>query len=140
MAMVRWRSAPDPFTQLEIRMQRLISEPFVTEEMGWNPSVEVTETDNSIEVSAELPGVSKDDVEVDLENNVLTIRGEKKEEKEEKEKERYVYERFYGSFHRSFALPVTVDETKVTAEFKDGVLRVHLEKRAQANGKKIQIN
>jgi HSP20 family protein len=82
----------------------------------------------------------KDDVEVDLENNVLTIRGEKKQEKEEKEKEQYLFERYYGSFQRSFALPAPVDESKVRAEFRNGVLRINLEKSVQARGKKITIS
>src|SRR5690606_8610780 len=126
MTIVRWRSAADPFAMLERRMQRLLAEPFGAEDMGWNPSVEVTETENSIEVSAELPGVSKEDVTVDLANNVLTIRGEKKQEREEKENEHYLFERFYGSFHRGLALPSAVDERNVKADFKDGVLKVHL--------------
>jgi HSP20 family protein len=144
MAMVRWRSPV--LGQVERQMQRLFDEPFrlpfVTEDMGWTPSVEVTEAESSIDVTVELPGITKDDVEVDLENNVLTIRGEKKqekEEKEEKEKEHYVFERYYGSFQRSFSLPAPVDKSKVKAEFRNGVLKIHLEKSVQAKGKKITI-
>ncbi len=143
MPMVRWRAPLAQLGQMEQRMQRLFDEPFrlplLTEEMGWSPSVDVTETDNAIEITAELPGVSKDDVEVDLENNVLTIRGEKKSETEEKGKEKYLYERYYGSFQRTFSLPAPVDEGKVTAEFRNGVLKVHLEKTVQAKGRKIAI-
>jgi HSP20 family protein len=141
---MKWRSPSDSFHQMEQRMQQLLEQPFrfpfMNVDVGWTPSVQVSETNGSIDVTAEIPGVTKDDIEVDLENNVLTIRGEKKEEKEEKEKERYLYERFYGSFHRSIALPAAVDESKVNAEFKNGVLKVHLEKAAQAKGKKIEIN
>lgn len=140
MAMMRWRPAADPFAMLERRMQNLFTEPFAAMDVGWNPSVEVTETEKTVEVSAELPGVSREDVLVDLENNVLTIRGEKKQEREHKEKEQYLFERYYGSFHRSFTLPTRVDESHVSAEFKDGVLKVHLQKAAQGNGRKIQIN
>jgi HSP20 family protein len=140
--MVRWRSPA--LSQVERQMQRLFDEPFrlpfVTEDMGWTPSVQVSETDHSIDVTVELPGMMKDDVEVDLENNVLTIRGEKKQEKEEKEKEQYLFERYYGSFQRSFALPAPVDESKVRAEFRNGVLRINLEKSVQARGKKITIS
>jgi HSP20 family protein len=141
MTIVRWRSPG--LSQVERQMQRLFTEPFrvpfVTEDMGWTPSVEVTETENSIDVAAELPGMTKEDVEVDLENNVLTIRGEKRQEKEEKDKEQYLLERYYGSFQRSFSLPSPVDESKVKAEFRNGVLKIHLEKSAQAKGKKIAI-
>jgi HSP20 family protein len=143
MALVRWRSPSEDISRLERRMRRLFEEPwatgFLAEEMGWAPAVEVKETAEGIEVSAELPGISKEDVEVTLENNVLTIRGEKKEEKEEKEKERLLYERYYGSFQRSFTLPTLVDESKVRAEFQDGVLRIHLPKNGKPRGKKIEI-
>jgi HSP20 family protein len=141
MTMVRWRSPA--VSQVERQMQRLFDEPFrlpfVTGDMGWNPPVQMTERDDSIEVSAELPGMTKDDVDVELENNVLTIRGEKKQQKEEKEKDHYVFERYYGSFQRSFSLPAPVDESKVKADFKAGVLKIHLEKSAMAKGRKIVI-
>jgi HSP20 family protein len=143
MAITRWRSPALELDRMQHRMQQVFDDVFrtrfLTEEMPWIPSVQMTETDGSIEITAELPGVGKDDVGVDLENNVLTIHGEKKEEKEEKEKERYLYERYYGSFQRSFSLPTPVDENKVTASFKDGVLKIHLEKTAEAKGRKIPI-
>jgi HSP20 family protein len=143
MALMKWRSPGEEMTRLERRMRRLFEEPFrldlFTEEMGWMPPVQVTETDAAIEVAAELPGITREDVEINLEHNVLTIRGEKKEEKEEKEKERYLYERFYGSFQRAFTLPAPVEEGKVKAEFRNGVLKIHLPKTAEAKGKKIPI-
>lgn len=142
MSIVRWR-APS-LNQMERRMQSLFDEPFrlsfITEDMGWSPSVEVTETDDAIEVAAELPGVSRDDVEVELQNNVLTIRGEKKQEKEEQNRDRHIVERYYGSFQRSFALPTPVEEDEVKAEFRNGVLRIHLQKATQARGRKVPIN
>jgi HSP20 family protein len=142
MTIVKWRSPA--LSQVERRMQQLFEEPFrlpfITEDMGWTPSVEVTDTDSSIDVTAELPGVSKEDVDVDLENNVLTIRGEKKQQKEEKEKEHYLFERYYGSFQRSFSLPAPVDESSVKAEFRNGVLKIHLDKAAQVKGTKITIS
>jgi HSP20 family protein len=144
MAIVRWRSPAHELDRMQRRMQQAFGEvfraPFLADEAPWLPSVQMTETDGAIEITAELPGVGKDDVGVDIENNVLTIHGEKKEEKEEKEKGRYLYERYYGSFQRSFALPTPVDETKVTAEFKNGVLKIHLEKSAEEKGKKIPIS
>jgi HSP20 family protein len=128
---------------MERRMRRLFEEPFrmdfLTEEMGWMPAVEVTQTAEAIEVTAELPGMTREDVDISLEHNVLTIRGEKKEETEAKEKERYLFERFYGSFQRAFTLPSHVEQEKVTAEFANGVLRIHLPKAAEAKGKKITI-
>jgi HSP20 family protein len=142
MTIVKWRSPA--LSQVERRMQQLFDEPFrlpfITEDMGWTPSVEVADTESSIDVTAELPGVSKEDVDVDLENNVLTIRGEKKQQKEEKEKEHYLFERYYGSFQRSFSLPAPVDESSVKAEFRNGVLKIHLDKAAQSKGTKITIS
>jgi HSP20 family protein len=110
--------------------------------VGWSPAVEVSETENELTVTAELPGMSRDDVEIDLENNVLTIRGEKSSETEEEDRERkvHVWERRYGSFHRAFTLPRTVDADGVKAEFRDGILKVHLPKTEQAKGKKIAID
>jgi HSP20 family protein len=142
MTIVKWRSPA--LSQVERRMQQLFDEPFrlplITEDMGWTPSVEVADTENSIDVTAELPGVSKEDVDVDLQNNVLTIRGEKKQQKEEKEKEHYLFERYYGSFQRSFSLPARVDESSVKAEFRNGVLKIHLDKAAESKGTKITIS
>jgi HSP20 family protein len=143
MPITRWRAPTDSFNQMEQRMQQFFDRPFrlpfIDVDVGWAPSVEVSETNGSIEVTAEIPGVTRDDIEVDLENNILTIRGEKKEEIEEKEKETYLYERFYGSFHRSIALPAAVDEEKVNAEFRNGVLKVRLQKTTQTKGRKIEV-
>jgi HSP20 family protein len=143
MPLMKWRSPGEELTRMERRMRRLFEEPFrpdfFTEEMGWMPAIEVVDADKTIEVTVELPGMSKDDVDISLEHNVLTIRGEKKEEKEEKEKERYVFERFYGTFQRAFTLPSPVEAGNVKAEFRNGVLRIHLPKTAESQGKKIPI-
>jgi HSP20 family molecular chaperone IbpA len=109
------------------------------EEMGSVPAVEVADTAEAVEVPAALPGMTPADVEVHLENNVLTIRGEKKEAGEGKETEHDRYERFYGSFQRAFALPVLVEESMVNAEFKNGVLKIHLPRTAESNGMKISL-
>ncbi len=103
---------------------------------------DVSEGDDAIEVSAELPGLDEQDVEVVLENGVLTVKGEKKAESEKKEKDFYVAERSYGSFRRSFRLPDTVDEDKINADFDKGVLRLVLPKVAEAKrkAKKIPIS
>ncbi len=103
---------------------------------------DVSETDDAIEVTAELPGLDEKDVEVVLENGVLTVKGEKKAESEKKEKDYYVAERSYGAFRRSFRLPETVDEDKIQAAFDKGVLKLVLPKLAEAQrkAKKIPIS
>lgn len=131
------------FDDMRSRMLRLLEEPFglsaLGEPVGFTPAVEIEDKDGEILVTAELPGLKREHVEIELENNVLTLKGEKKEEREEKEKEMYLYERSYGAFQRSFTLPVAVKEDQVRAEFHDGVLRIHLPKSEQARGKKIPI-
>lgn len=130
-------------TDMQNRIRQLFDMPFalpvIAEPMGWSPAVDVSESDGELTVTAELPGMRSEDVHVDLADNVLTIRGEKKEETERQEKEMRVVERSYGSFRRSFTLPATVDEAKVSAEFRDGILRVTLPKTERTAGKKIEI-
>ena len=105
----------------------------------WCPAVDVSEDAKEILVSADLPGVDPKEVEITVKENILTLSGERKDEKEEKGESYHRVERTTGSFTRSFVLPSTVDETKVTAEYKDGVLRVHLPKREEAQPRKIQV-
>jgi HSP20 family protein len=116
-------------------------EPFSRGEIGWGkaPAVDVAETDKSYEIAAELPGMDEKDVEVNFSNGTLTIKGEKNEEKEEKKKDYYLSERHYGSFQRSFAVPDDVDENKIEAAFKNGVLTVSLPKTPEAQKKEKQI-
>ena len=101
----------------------------------WAPSVDISEDDKEWLVKADLPEVKKEDVKVTVENGVLTVTGERKFEKEEKDKKYHRIERSYGSFFRSFALPEGADGAKVSAEFKDGVLTVHLPKSKEAKAK-----
>lgn len=105
------------------------------------PAVDVTETDKGYEITAELPGLDEKNIEVNLANGGLTIKGEKKEEKEEKNKDYYVSERRYGAFERYFTLPEGVDAGKIEATFKNGVLKVALPKTAEAQkpAKKIEV-
>jgi HSP20 family protein len=147
MLPTRTRLTLDPLQELsrvENRIRRLFDEPFalpfVTEPMPWAPPMDVTEVDGSLVFTAELPGMKKEEVEVDLANGVLTIRGEKKEETERKDADVHVTERGYGAFRRAFTLPGPVDEAKVQAEFKDGVLRVTVPRMGMPEGKKITIN
>jgi HSP20 family protein len=105
----------------------------------WAPLVDITEDDKEYLIKAELPEVKKEDVKVTVENGVLNITGERKFEKEEKGKKYHRVERAYGSFVRSFTLPDDADASKVNAEFKDGVLKVHLAKSESAKPKQIEV-
>ncbi|UXU08847.1 Hsp20/alpha crystallin family protein [Agrobacterium tumefaciens] len=110
---------------------------------GWSTSlaVDLVEKDDTYEVIAECPGLDAKNIEVELSNGLLTIRGEKREEKEDKQKEYHVSERRYGSFQRSFSLPVNVDADKVAAMFENGLLKARIPKSAEAkkNQRKIEI-
>ena len=108
-------------------------------EGGFVPSVDVKETDKAIEVTAEIPGMKPEEIDVSLVGDLLTIKGEKKEEKEEKGENYHLLERSYGSFSRSFRLPVEVERGKVEAKHKDGVLHLVLPKGKQAATTKIKV-
>ena len=106
-----------------------------------NPAIDVAETEKAYEITAELPGMDEKNVEVNVANGGITIKGEKKEETEEKKKDYYLSERRYGSFERHFGLPEGVDAGKIEANFKNGILKVTLPKTAEAQkpAKKIDI-
>lgn len=105
----------------------------------WSPVVDITEDDKEYAIKAELPDVKKEDIKLNVHDNVLTITGERKYEKEEKGKKYHRVERAYGSFMRSFTLPEDADGTKVTAEYKDGLLNVRLPKSEKAKPKSIEV-
>jgi HSP20 family protein len=105
----------------------------------WAPLVDITEDDKEYLIKAEVPEVKKEDVKVSVQDDVLTIAGERKFEKEEKDKKYHRVERAYGSFYRSFTLPDDADAQKVVAEFKDGVLKVRLPKTEKAKPKSIEV-
>jgi len=105
----------------------------------WAPVVDIVEDDNEYLIKAELPEVKKEDVKVTVQDDVLTISGERMFEKEEKGRKYHRMERAYGSFARSFTLPEDADGEKVAAEFKDDVLKVHLPKSEQAKPKSIEV-
>jgi HSP20 family protein len=142
---MRW----DPFRELEEmsdRLNRMFARPAARtngkETMivaDWAPTVDISETEGEYQIKAEIPEVRKEDVKVTLEDGVLTIQGERKQEKEEKGKKYHRIERSYGSFVRSFSLPDLIDEEKVKAEFKDGVLSLHLPKSEKAKPKAIEV-
>lgn len=103
------------------------------------PAVDVADEGNAIRVSAELPGLDKKDFELEVDEDRVILRGEKKETHEEKERDYYYSERRYGSFARTIPLPCTIDKDKATAEYKNGVLTVHLPKTEKAKTKKVEV-
>ena len=142
--LTRW----DPFRELNVlqdRMNRLFQDftPRGEQELtagNFVPPVDIYEDEQGITVKAELPGLDPKDVDVRVENNTLTIKGARKFEKEAKEENFHRIERRYGSFVRSFTLPPTVDTDTVKADYENGVLKVHLAKRAEAKPKQIKVN
>jgi HSP20 family protein len=106
----------------------------------WAPAVDIYETEDELVVKADLPDVSEKDLDVRIENNTLTIRGERKFEKKVEEENYLRVERTYGSFSRSFSLPNTVNSEAIKAEYKNGVLTVELPKRAESKPKQIKVN
>jgi HSP20 family protein len=108
-------------------------------EGSWVPSVDVSETDAAIVVRAELPGMSQDDIELNLQDNVLTLKGEKKQESKDEQGNYHRTECCFGSFSRTFPLPATVQQEDIQAKFKDGVLEITLPKAEEAKPKKIAI-
>jgi HSP20 family protein len=146
MNITRW----DPFRELQDMSQRLnqiFTRPFDGLGSGrqlltvaeWSPAVDVSETDGEYVIKAELPEVKKEDVKVTMEDGVLTLEGERKQEKEEKGKRYHRIERSYGSFMRSFELPDNVDTSKAKAEYKDGMLTLSLPKSEKAKSKALEI-
>lgn len=145
MALVRFQPFVDEFQGLQDRINRIFGETAPgrwgsEETMGaWAPLCDIYEVGDDIVVKCELPGVDRNDIDVQVENNVLTVRGERKREKEVKSDNVYRTERSYGLFSRSFTLPVTVDTEKIKAEFRDGVLHVTLPKVDEAKPRKIKV-
>jgi HSP20 family protein len=149
MALTRW----DPFhelTNLQDRMNRLFQEGWGAplsrrgeESLGMGtfvPPVDVYEDEHSIVLKMEVPGIDQKDIDVRVENNVLTVHGERKFEKDEKQENFQRLERSYGSFTRSFTLPNSVDTDNVSADYENGVLKIRLAKRSEAKPKQIKVN
>ncbi len=109
-------------------------------ESNWTPSMDISETDKEFLVTVELPGMKKEDINLSIDNNVLTIEGERKSEKEEKGKTFHRIERSYGKFYRSVTLPKKVDEENIKASFKDGLLNITLPKVEKEKVKNIEIS
>ena len=108
-------------------------------DIGWSPRLDMSETENRLEIVADLPGLEKKDISVSLEDNLLTIKGERKEEREQKDKHYHTIERRSGSFYRAVRLPAEVEKDKVEALFKDGVLTLRLPKSKESKPKAAQI-
>ena len=139
----------DPFRELatmQERMARLFGDAYLRDEDtgfrgSWTPAVDIFENDNhDLVLKAELPGMSREDIEVTVENSTLVLKGTKKFESEVKEEQYRRIERTYGTFHRSFTIPNTVDTSKVGAEFKNGVLTVKLPFREEAKPRTINVD
>lgn len=131
----------DPFAEMNRLQDHLarVSLSAQQQEFAFRPTVDIFEDEAAIQVKADLAGVKSDDVHIEVENNVLTLRGERKLEHAEKKKGYHRVERAYGSFSRSFALPDTVDSEKIDAAFRDGVLNLTIPKRPAAQKKQIKI-
>lgn len=107
---------------------------------AWTPAVDIVERDQEVVVRAELPGVDKKGIGVEIKDNILTLKGEKREENETKEDNYHRMERRFGSFQRSFTLPESLDRNGIRAEHKNGVLEIHIPKREEVQAKKIPIH
>ena len=145
MAIIRWDPYRDLVT-LRDRMNRLfedVSGPRAEEKdvlaSSWAPSVDIYENENEVVLAAEIPGVDEKDVEIKVEDNNLTLRGERKFEKETKEENYHRIERSYGSFFRSFALPSYIDQDRIEAEHENGVLKIRMPKRSELKPRKVKI-
>jgi HSP20 family protein len=106
---------------------------------SWYPACDVFEDKDAVKIVAELPGVKPDDVKLSLENNLLTIRGEKKQEAEERSERVHRYERSYGTFERAFVLPSTVDGDKISAQYQNGILTILVPKAERARPREIPV-
>ncbi|MCI0484043.1 MAG: Hsp20/alpha crystallin family protein [candidate division NC10 bacterium] len=146
MAIVRWNPFQD-LVSLQERMNRLFEQTLdrsrgereVMVAGTWAPAVDIYETPESIVLQAELPGLGKDDIDIQVRDNVLTLKGERRSEKEVKEGNYLRVERAYGGFQRAFTLPAAVQADKIRAVFKDGVLDVSIPKAEEAKPKQIKI-
>ncbi len=152
MALIKWRRKDvwDPFRYLaelqedmnrlfDLSLARLPREALGESVAEWLPAVDVIDEKDKLRIKADLPGVDKNNVEVNIEDGVLTIKGERKQEKEEKDKNYYRRECFYGVFERSISLPAEVDIEKAEANYKDGVLEIILPKKEEAKPKQLKL-
>ena len=133
------------FATLQDRLNRLFQSSFADSQdsltsSSFNPAVDVYEDEHAVNLKIEVPGIDEKDLDIRVENNTLTVHGERKFEKEEKEENYRRVERQYGSFTRSFTLPTTVDSESISANYDKGVLKIRLAKKAEAKPKQIKVN
>ena len=143
MNLIRWEPFGE-FATLSDRMNRMFNDPLFrlapTETVGgWLPPVDIEEEGDRLVLRAEIPGLSRDDIDVSVENGTLTLRGEKKRERKVDAENAYRLERFYGSFSRSFVLPTRINAEQIKATYRDGVLEVVLPKAEEGRPKKIKV-
>ena len=145
MAIIRWDPFRDLITLRE-KMNRLFEDTFATrgEEKDlmastWTPSVDIYETENEVVLTAEIPGIEDQDIEIKLEDSTLSIKGERKLEKETKEENYHRIERAYGTFYRSFTIPHNVDQDKIQAEHENGVLKITMPRKPELKPQKVKI-
>lgn len=146
MTLLKWKPYGD-LVRFSDRINRLFENDFLSDTLrgtdgfsDWNPTTDIYETKDNYVFKIEVPGLSKDDIEVDLKENVLTISGEKKEDKEVKKENYHRVESFYGSFSRSFTIPKDIDSKKIDAQMKNGILELKIGKAEEVKAKKIPIS
>ncbi|MEA3279244.1 MAG: Hsp20/alpha crystallin family protein [Thermodesulfobacteriota bacterium] len=146
MTIVRW----DPFrnvSTLQDRINRMFNEAFTRKEFdddasigSWSPAVDIYNTDDALIVKAELAGIPKENVSIDVKDNILTIKGERSVDKEVKEENYYRRERSFGSFQRSFTLPAAINPDNIKAVYKDGILEIEIPKPEEKKPKQVTID
>ena len=141
MALIRWQPRESFAIQREIDnlVSKFWGDVDTYHGTGWHPRVDVAESDHEFTVTAELPGLNREDIVVTLEDNVLTIEGERKHEDEQKDKQFYRRERFYGTFKRAFKLGTEVQADTIAANYKDGILTLTLPKSEAAKPRQIEV-
>jgi HSP20 family protein len=146
MTITKWEPLRD-LLSLQDRMNRLFDDSMRGMRPGeeglasaiWSPAVDIYETENEVILKAELPEINQKDIEIQVENNTLILRGERKFEKEAKRENFHRIERAYGNFSRSFTLPNTIDQERIRADYKDGILKVMMPKREEIKPKQIKV-
>ncbi|NUM53249.1 MAG: Hsp20/alpha crystallin family protein [Candidatus Hydrogenedentes bacterium] len=147
MSLVRWRDRGElspwaPLRDIEGQFNRLFGElarDYDLFDRGWAPAVDVKENEQEYTIEADLPGMKKEEIDITVVDNVVTLKGERKHESETKEKDYHRVERRYGAFERTFEIPGGFDADKIAAHFDNGVLKVTLPKREESKPKQIEV-
>lgn len=147
MNLVKWTPWREMAT-IHNRVSRLFEDPFLRTSWfddglaltNWNPVIDIYDNDDTVVIKAELPGMDKKDISIDLKDGVLTLKGERSYDNEVKEENYHRKERAYGKFHRSFRLPENVDVDKIKADYKDGILKIDIPKPEEVKPKKVTVH